>query len=135
MSTFEWTKAEPNDKYKYPLKIVNVLMKELLHPHYNIEDLKKPCWLVFRHNQTREYCYIGAVHENDVILNDILKFYQEKNIVRTYNDWNNIILKYIEKEPLSNIETKCAKHILEMEINEDDDLGWKQLKKYWNSLY
>ena len=135
MNSFKWTKVKPDKKYKYPLKIVNIMMKELLHPHYNLNNIKKPCFLVFRHIETDNYCHVGEVKSNDTILNDVVKCCQEKSIVRTFSDWNTIILKYIHKEQLSNIEQKCAKHILQMEIQENDDIEWKQLKKYWNSLY
>ena len=99
MNSFKWTKVKPDKKYKYPLKIVNIVMKELLHPHYNLNEIKKPCLLVFRHIETSDYCYIGEVQKSDIILNDVLKCCQEKSIVRTFSDWNTMVLKYIQKEP------------------------------------
>ena len=130
MSTYTWRKnfLRNND---LPLRVVDVFMKEVVHNDYDIQRLNKPCWLVFRHTETNDFCCIGKVDIEHQKLSDVLNFENTKSMIRSYRDWNEIMVKYASGEEVSNLEKKCAEKIL---ASDDGDCEWRQLKKYWKSL-
>ena len=106
-------------------------MKEIVHSDYNIETIKKPCWLVFKHTDTNDFCCIGKVDIEHQKLSDVMNFENNKSVIRSYKDWNEIMIKYIEGDNVSNLERRCAESILQ---SNEGDAEWCQLRKYWKSL-
>ena len=130
MSVYSWKKTFLRNN-TLPLTVVDVFMKEMVHSDYNIEQIKKPCWLVFRHTETSDFCCIGKVDIEHQTLADVLNFETKKSIIRSYRDWNEITVKYAMNEEISNLEKQCAERIL---ASTDGDKEWCQLRKYWKSL-
>ena len=106
-------------------------MKEIVHSDYNINNIKKPCWLVFKHTETNDFCCIGKIDIEHQKLSDVMNFENSKSVIRSYRDWNEIMIKYIENDNVSNLEKQCAEQIL---ATEEGDAEWRQLRKYWKSL-
>ncbi|MAD25916.1 MAG: hypothetical protein CMO44_17275 [Verrucomicrobiales bacterium] len=129
MSNFKWKKTFL--KGHGTLKIIPVIMKEFVHLDYDITGLKTPCWLVFQHKETKDFCCIGEIKEGQKTLKDVVGKSQ-KTIIRSYIEWDEIVTKYLCKEELSPIEVLCAEEILE--TNETGDLEWEHLKRYWKSM-
>mgnify|MGYP001383464628 CR=1 FL=1 len=71
-------------------------MKELVHGGFNIQSIKKPCWLVFKHTGTNDFCCIGKVDLEHQKLSDVINFENNKTVIRSYRDWNEIMTNYIE---------------------------------------
>lgn len=130
MSIYTWKKDFLRNQ-NLPLKLVDVFMKEIVHSDYSIDHLKKPCWLVFRHTETNDFCCIGKVDIEHQTLSDVLHFESKKSIIRSYRDWNEIMVKYARNEDISTLEKQCVEKIL---ASDDGDQEWCQLRKYWKSL-
>lgn len=130
MSIYTWKKTFLQNK-SLRLEVVDVFMKEIVHSDYSIDHLKKPCWLVFRHTETNDFCCIGKVDIEHQKLSDVLYFESTKSIIRSYRDWNEIMVKYAQNEDISTLEKQCVKKIL---ASSDGDQEWCQLRKYWKSL-
>ena len=130
MTAYTWKKTflRNND---LELKIEEVCMKELVHGGFNIQSIKKPCWLVFKHTGTNDFCCIGKVDLEHQKLSDVINFENNKTVIRSYRDWNEIMTNYIENVNCSALEKKCAEKIL---ASTEGDPEWCQLRKYWNSL-
>ena len=129
MSVFKWKKAYTRKKNT---NIINVLMKECLTVNYDISAIK-PCWLVFRHLETNDYCSVGQVKEGMLVVGDLLPK-ETKTLVRTYKEWDEIVARYLDGDDLSKIEIECAKEILKTEADATEDKEWCHLKRYWNNL-
>lgn len=126
MAPFQWKKKFLRGSA--PLHVVNVVMKEVVTPNYDVSRLKKPCWLVFRHTETGDYCCVGQIEKGQTTLSNEA---QERTLVRSYSDWNEIMVRYASDEPLSKTERACAEKILD---SEEGDKEWQQLRKYWKCL-
>ena len=130
MSVFKWKKAYTRKKNT---SIINVLMKECLTVNYDISSIR-PCWLVFRHLETNDYCSVGQVKEGMVVVGDLLPK-ETKTLVRTYKEWDESVARYLDGDDLSKIEIACAKEILKTEAGAtEEDKEWCHLKRYWNNL-
>lgn len=130
MSVFKWKRSYVR---KQNTVLIDILIKECLTVEYDITSLEKPCWLVFRHIETKSYCCLGHVPEGAVSVGDLLPK-ETKTLVRSYQEWDEIIVRYIDGEELSYIEQECAKKILNNPLEKGDDLEWYHLRKYWNNL-
>jgi hypothetical protein len=130
MSVFIWKKSYTK---KENTLIINVLLKEFVSVNYDISNIKKPCWLVFRHLETNDFCCVGHVESKFKTIADTIPKEATRTLVRSYKDWDEIVNRYINGEELSTIEKKCANKILSSPVDKDDK-EWRHLQKYWNNL-
>lgn len=128
MAPFQWKKKFLRGSA--PLHVVNVVMKEVVTQHYDVSRIKKPCWLVFRHTETGDYCCVGLVQKGQKTLSNTVQK-EERSLIRSYSDWNEIMVRYASDEPLSKTERACAEKILD---SKEGDKEWQQLRKYWKCL-
>ena len=75
MTSYTWKKSFLRNN-ELPLKVVEVIMKEIVHSDYNIQTIKKPCWLVFKHTDTNDFCCIGKVDIEHQKLSDVMNLMQ-----------------------------------------------------------
>lgn len=130
MTSYTWSKNFLRSN-EVPLTIVEVMMKEMVHNDYSLSGMKKPCWLVFKDKDTNDFCCIGKVDIEHQKLSDVMNFEGKKTVIRSYKDWNEIMVKYLTNEEVSDLERKCAEKIL---ASNTGDKEWCQLRKYWKSL-
>lgn len=107
-------------------------MKECLTVQYNIRSFPGRS-LVFRHIETNDYCSVGEVKVGMQVVGDLLPK-ETKTLVRTYKEWDEIVVRYLAGDELSNIESECAKAILSKRADETEGKEWYHLQKYWNNL-